>query len=107
MTSSQHDPTSLGNLAKIFRGTSDDAIDRALEQQGESRIDAAKPLGEVLVESGVLMPADIESLLSVQKTLRGKPRTADVFKVVDYAVSCTEKTVAHVTGLLETLLRSR
>lgn len=81
----QHDPTSIGNLSKIFCRLTDADVDTALALQKKDKL----LLGQALVQCGKLQHRDVVWLLQKQDDLRNHPGARDVGKVLDYACELT------------------
>ena len=69
------DPSSIGNLAIQKGYATEDQVRAAVERQ-ETRL----PLGQILVEQGVLTPAQLEELLIEQEVIRQKMSDRDAAK---------------------------
>jgi hypothetical protein len=92
------DLTSLGNLARIFRGITCADIAAAKEVQ-QNYPDL--PLGECMVRTGRITTDDLSWLLAKQERMRaGIPGRADVMQVVDYAADFTRTCGTGVAELL-------
>lgn len=93
------DVTSLGHLAKIFAGASEDEISKALAAQDNEL------LGEILVEHGVLTGAQLKRLLAKQRDMRENPTRTDTLKVVDYVIDTTDQQTAQMLDSLKELVK--
>lgn len=99
------DPTSLGNIARIF---SEDVtgvhVARAVEHQKQN---PSLRIGEALVETGALSERERDALLRKQEDIRsGKHTRKDVMQMMDYATKKTRAAPDVLQSLIKMLKRS-
>ncbi len=97
---SVYDPTSLGNLARVFGACSEAHVAAALQQQAHN---PSMRIGACLVTLGALTPDAVQWLITKQVALRHAPSGRDVARLLDFAVERLGEETAKVAALVREL----